>query len=486
MWRRLSLRTRIYILLCAIVVIGLSGGIQMVLHTYRIQTYFDEIVQQNMVAYETATALETALVNQKGFVTYFFLDGNPNWLKQLAQYRNIFKELLTRAQNLAQDEAQQAAIDTIAQVYGEYIASKDRVIALYKNGERDKGERLHQSVRHQFFDIIALCDAYKLEHLKEMRQSRQDGADAAARVRTITAVTIAVQAVLVVILGMVLIHQILVPVYRILKNTSKNPGPYEADNVVSALSSQVNNLLIDVDQAHQELQKSRENLEQAEKMALVGRLAAGMAHSIRNPFTSVTMRLFSLARTLKLNPAQQEDFEVISHEIRHIDTIVQNFLEFSRPPKLVMQPISPSSIVDHSLQLLSHRLESYGVVVDVVRSDPLPEVMADPEQLKEVLVNLIINACEEMKTGGSIIIDERIRHHGNQSYVALHVSDSGPGVPPANREKIFQPFFTSKDEGTGLGLSISRRIVSEHGGTLELDSEPNSGATFIISLPLKE
>jgi signal transduction histidine kinase len=91
-----------------------------------------------------------------------------------------------------------------------------------------------------------------------------------------------------------------------------------------------------------------------------------------------------------------------------------------------------------------------------------------------------------MKTGGSIIIDEQIQHHGNQSDAVLRVSDSGPGVPPENREKIFQPFFTSKDEGTGLGLSISRRIVSEHGGTLELDTASNAGATFIISLPLKE
>ena len=111
-----------------------------------------------------------------------------------------------------------------------------------------------------------------------------------------------------------------------------------------------------------ELAKSREHLLQAEKMAMVGKLAAGMAHSIRNPFTSVKMRLFSMGRTLQMTLAQKEDFEVISEEIRHIDTIVQNFLEFSRPPKLVMQSISPSTVVDNTLQLLAHRLKSYEVI----------------------------------------------------------------------------------------------------------------------------
>jgi signal transduction histidine kinase len=243
-------------------------------------------------------------------------------------------------------------------------------------------------------------------------------------------------------------------------------------------------LIQDVDQAHHELEKSRENLLQAEKMALVGKLAAGMAHSIRNPFTSVKMRLFSLSRTLELNATQEEDFAVISQEIRHIDTIVQNFLEFSRPPKLMMQPVSPSSVVDNALQLLSHRLKSYGVEVRVTRPAPLPEVMGDPEQLKEVLVNLIINACEEMKEGGTIMIEERLFGQRPHQFTVLSLSDSGPGIPEELREKVFQPFFTTKDEGTGLGLSIASRIINEHGGRLSIESGSTGGAEFVITLPV--
>jgi signal transduction histidine kinase len=487
MWHKLNLRSRIYLLLACMICLTLTSGVVMIWYTYRIQAFFSEVTDTNLAAFETAAALEVALVNQKGFVTYFFLDNDPAWLDQLAQYRQIFRDQLIKARGLASDTNQQAAIEEIAQAYQTYIELKDRVIELYKKGSREEGMRLHQSVRLRFFEIIDLCEANKLEHLEKMKAAQQQGTAAAVRVRTITMGTIAGLIILLVILGVLLIQQILTPVYQLLKSTSKNPRSQKASNVVSALSTQVDTLLKDVDLAHRELEKSRENLQQAEKMALVGKLAAGMAHSIRNPFTSVKMRLFSLGRTLKLNITQQEDFEVISQEIRHIDTIVQNFLEFSRPPKLVMQAISPSTIVDHCLQLLSHRLDSYGVAVDVVRPNGmLPEVNADPEQLKEVLANLIINACEEMKSGGSIVIEEQSAKQTNGAAAVLRITDSGPGIPSVNRDKIFNPFFTTKDEGTGLGLSISRRIVSEHGGTLQLDTQHTAGATFIITLPVKE
>jgi signal transduction histidine kinase len=242
-----------------------------------------------------------------------------------------------------------------------------------------------------------------------------------------------------------------------------------------------------VDQTQSELQKSRESLLQAEKMALVGKLAAGMAHSIRNPFTSVKMRLFSLNRSLEFTDTQKEDFDVISQEIRHIDTIVQNFLEFSRPPKLKIQSISPSIVVDQAIVLLKHRLKSYDVEVTIERERNLPEIDADPEQLKEVLVNLVVNACEAMEKGGSIVIREQEAMTPSKDRLSvIRVSDNGPGIPESMRDKVLQPFFTTKEEGTGLGLSIAVRILAEHHGRMDIESNQGGGTTFVITLPHKE
>jgi signal transduction histidine kinase len=137
--------------------------------------------------------------------------------------------------------------------------------------------------------------------------------------------------------------------------------------------------------------------------------------------------------------------------------------------------------------LLRHRLKSYDVSVNLVRKRPLPRIQADPEQLKEVLVNLVVNACEAIEGGGSIIIQEEEGFAEPLGrVVTIRLIDNGPGIPNSVQERVLQPFFTTKEEGTGLGLSIAARIVEEHGGWLDLTSEEGKGATFVITLPAEE
>jgi len=289
------------------------------------------------------------------------------------------------------------------------------------------------------------------------------------------------------LLYLVVVYQMVLPLRRLMAEAARYDEQEGAGDELKTLSRRVRVLLHDVDHTSVELERSRETLAHAEKMAVMGKLAANMAHSIRNPFTSVQMRLFSLSRSLDLSPMQKEDLEVIAAEIRRIDTILQNFLEFSRPPRLQMQPVSPSAVVDSALRLLEHRLRAYGVTARVDRSAPLPEVMADPEQLKEVLVNIMVNACEAMLRGGAILIEERTLLHPLLKQAALiRVQDNGPGIPAAQLDKLFQPFFSTKEEGTGLGLSIAHRIIGDHGGRLDVESAEGQGAAFIITIPLRE
>jgi len=309
-------------------------------------------------------------------------------------------------------------------------------------------------------------------------------------------------AVLGILLGWVLLRQVLGPIRRLALGAAMGsaqaegapraeaqPGE-EADDSdeVRAVGELVAGLLRDVDETQALLKESREHLVQAEKLALVGKLAAGVAHSVRNPLTSVKMRLFSLERGLDLSPGQREDFEVISEEIRHLDTIVRNFLEFSRPPKPKFQHLSPSEVVDMTLVLLKHRLEIYGVDVRLVRDQPLPPVDVDPEQLKEVLVNLILNACDAMGENGRIEITEEIGFMEPLGRVAiLHLTDSGPGIAQDIQDSVFQPFFSTKEEGTGLGLSIAKRIMEEHGGYIHIrPADRGEGASFVLVLPVRE
>lgn len=457
----------------------------MVWYTYRIEGLFTYIVDKNVAAFQVAEALETALVNQKGFVTYFFLDGDPDWLRQLGEYRQIFRERLKEANSLAETELQKNALKGLESEYGRYTELKDQVIGYYKAGDRDAGSSLHKEARSHFFKALTLCEEYRDLYKKRIGQERDKSLAQATKLRVIAGTANLMVLCLGIILAFVLIKQILEPVRRLAVEADREKIPLESGNEVTALSQSVRGLIEDVGQTQLELERSRETLLQAEKMAVVGKLAAGVAHSIRNPLTSVKMRLFSLSRALDLSPPQKEDFEVISEEISHIDTIVQNFLEFSRPPKLKMQHTSPSEVVDLVLQLLRHRLESSSVAVKLHRNSALPKIQIDPEQIKEVLVNLIVNACESMEGDGLIDIHEEegfIKPLGKA--VIIRLTDNGPGIPESIQDRILQPFFTTKEEGTGLGLSIAERIVENHGGRLDLQSREGEGTTFTITLPL--
>jgi len=458
----------------------------MVWYTYQMEDILTSITDHHLAAFQTAESLETALMNQKGFVSYYFLDGDTEWLRQLGIYRQIFNERLKKAHDLAGTEQERQAILQIETEYRQYIDGKDRVIDFHKTGNQPASEKLHQSVRKHFFRILDLCEHYKSIYAENIKNAKKSSHERARESRFIAWTAIIIEICLAVLLAFLLANHILGPIRQLTLEANREGKNAQTNNEIKALSRSVYGLIENADQAQSELIKSREHLLQAEKLALVGKLAAGMAHSIRNPFTSVKMRLFSLGRSLELSDYQKEDFDVISEEIRHIDTVVQNFLEFSRPPKLKMQRISPSTVVDLSIQLLEHRLKSYDVTVKVVRKKPLPMIQADPEQLKEVLVNLVVNACEAMEKGGLIVIQEEItRTDTGKNAVVIRVRDNGPGIPESTLDKILHPFFTTKEEGTGLGLSIAARIVEEHNGTLDATSREGGGATFIITLPIK-
>ena len=487
MWAKFNLRKRIYIVLTAMVGVSLFGGLVMIWYTYRMDQILELIVEKEFAGFQTAEALENALVNQKGFVTYYFMDGDPEWLRQLGEYRQVFRQKMKEARTLASDGFQKEAIERIATEYRQYITLKDQVIDHYKSERRKEGVQLHQQARNSFFKILELCEDYKQLHIKTIRQETEVSHQRAESLRIVAGIAVLSSFVLAVLLAFIFIRQILVPVTRLVREAGKLGDISKSGDIVNLLSHTVHGLIADADQTHIDLKKSQETLAQSEKLAMVGKLAAGMAHSIRNPFTSVKMRLFSLNRSLALTDGQREDFQVIADEIRHIDTIVQNFLEFSRPPKLKMQDISPSLVVDLAIQLLSHRLKSYDVDVQVIRNRNLPEIYGDPEQLKEVLVNLVVNACEAMVRGGQIIIHEEVINTGRSTAAAvIRVSDNGSGVPVNLQEKILQPFFTTKEDGTGLGLSIAARILEEHSGQLTLESKPGVGTTFAVILPTKE
>lgn len=487
MWQPISLRTRILSILSVLVLVTVGGAATSIWYTYKMDRFFTAIVESDIEALRASQELEITLVMQKGYVTYFYQDSDPQWLDQLEKYHEAFETWLKRARQGARSEQERDILNKLESQYVKYSYYRDEVIKLYKEGQRDEGLSVQKGHRREFFSIIALCHEFTSAQESRIAAVREKIRSDAQLITVLASAALVCVLILGIILAYVLLTQVLGPIRQLALATASGEHHDGVGDEVQALSIRFQDLIEDVDQTRSKLKWSTEHLAQAEKWALVGKLAAGVAHSVRNPLTSVKMRLFSMERTLALAPSQKEDFEVISEEIRHIDTIVQNFLEFSRPPKLKMQRVSPSDAVDMAVQLLHYRLESYDVKVEVRRETRLPEISADPDQLKEVFVNLMVNACEAMVDGGKIAVSEELgSSESTGPVVVIKMADNGPGVPKSIQEKLFQPFFSTKEEGTGLGLSIATRIVEEHGGWLDLSSKEGEGATFIITLPIRE
>jgi len=482
----LSLKTRVYLVNAILLCITLVGAVLMVWYTYKIEKVFKNIISRNVMIFESAEAMGTALVNQKGYVSYFFQDGNQEWLVELARYRTVFENKLEEVKNHVEEPWEKKAVGQIENDYRLYIAARDEVIELYKKGDKQKGFNLHQSVRQSFFKILDLCEQFKGFHKEKIETAIETSAKEANRLRIIVLMAIVSVTLLSLLVNFIFARHIMGPIRKLISQVDED-GTGRSINEVDALQRGVMGLIENAEETHQKLKQSQESLLQSEKMALIGKLAAGTAHSIRNPLTSVKMRLFSLNRSAALSNNQREDLNVISGEIVQINKIVENFLEFARPPKLVTKLMSPSAVVDSAVYLLEQRLRSYHVNLKIKRSGNLPETLIDPEQLKEVLVNIIINACEAMKNGGAIIIREEAGEIDPQRKAdVIRISDNGEGIPEEIKKNIFDPFFTTKEEGTGLGLSIAFNIIHEHGGTIEVQSKQGKGTDFIITLPRKE
>ncbi len=484
---QLSLKNRIYLVNTILVSITVIGGILMIWYTFKIEKIFNTIIDKNIIVYQSAESLASSLIKHKGFVSYYLLDRNSNWIDQLHQNRIDFNNHLTRVKSLVEAEWEKNAIAQIETRYADYSTTKNMVIELYTSGNFEKGYAIHETTREHFAQILALCEQFKVFHKNKISKAIETSQKESNRLRYMALMAIVIVIILSLLINYIFARHILEPIRKLAVEAYNQGDSPSSANEVTALELSVHGLIKNSEQVHKDLKRSQETLLQSEKMALLGKLAAGTAHSIRNPLTSVKMRLFSLNRSCNFTSDQQEDFTVISSEIQQINKTVDNFLEFSRPPRLRTKTMSPSAIVDSALHLMEQRLKSYGVSIKLVRKNPLSRAQIDPEQLKEVIVNIIINACEAIKQNGRIIISEEEKFIPPlKKVVIIRIMDDGPGIPQDIQNDIFNPFFTTKEHGTGLGLSIAYNIIAEHGGWLDLSSREGQGAAFVITLPAED
>jgi signal transduction histidine kinase len=231
---------------------------------------------------------------------------------------------------------------------------------------------------------------------------------------------------------------------------------------------------------HRDEMETRERLRQSEKLAALGTLSAGLAHELRNPLNTVSMLMYAMGQDMSAGSAFADDVEIVQSELARMSLLIEQFLEFARPRPPHFQRERIEEVMEETLLLIGPEARTRGIRVVRDWSKDLPPVWADGTQIKQVFLNLLLNAMQAMSHGGTLTV--RIAVSGGSLLTA--VMDEGEGISPEVRAKLFEPFFSTKQGGTGLGLSISQRIIEGHNGRLRLSSEPGAGTSVIIRLPL--
>jgi len=230
-----------------------------------------------------------------------------------------------------------------------------------------------------------------------------------------------------------------------------------------------------------DLRKTEAQLIRSEKLAALGQLAAGIAHEIRNPLTSINILIHSLTKYFHSEDSHREDLNVIEEEIDRINQILDRFLRFAKPAPPLLERTEVASIFEETLQLIRPRMEKQRVHVQKELQD-LPMILMDREQIKQVALNLLLNAVQAMPKGGTLML--RGQNSKDGQWITISIQDSGVGVPNEDMNKLFDPFFSTKEGGIGLGLSIAHRIIDQHHGKIEVESDPGKGTLFTIWLPI--
>jgi len=234
------------------------------------------------------------------------------------------------------------------------------------------------------------------------------------------------------------------------------------------------------------LDTAQAQLLQSAKLAAVGELAASVAHEINNPLYAARNSLYLVEQDLPPGAPQHQFLEIAQGELGRIARIITRMRDFYRPARAELEPTTINDMLMATIELIQTHLRHGLVSVTTDLADDLPQVIAHTDQIRQVFLNLMLNACDAMPNGGTLRITSHARpaNADQPAGIVVQIADTGVGIAPEHRKHLFEPFYTTKAQGTGLGLAISAHIITQHGGQIEVASEVGVGTTFTVRLPL--
>jgi signal transduction histidine kinase len=453
-----------------------------VLYLGRLHVNISQDLRENVESMRAAAALERAVADQVGALRGES-GGGDSLAAQVAERNRQLPPLLAESRKLANLEPERALVDEITAGLGRYL---DRCAQSPPSAADAPG--LARQLEH---DVLAPCRKLRAYNSEQVGESDRENFLIVDRLKW---------ALLAVGLGAPLGGLVLgYAVARSLSQSMVQLGVrirdaagrlnkelpavvVEEPGDLPDLHRQMQGVVEEVERVVGQLQQREREVLRAEQLAALGQVAAGVAHELRNPLTSVKMLVQAGLEGAAPAGLPAEDLRIIEHEIRRMEACIQTFLDFARPPRSERRKDDLVAVARHSLALVEGRARRQKVAVDADLPAGPVELLIDAEQVRQVLLNLLLNALDALPHGGTVRLEVKAPAAGEPA-ATVCVRDTGPGIVPRVRERLFEPFVSSKETGLGLGLSICRRLVEAHGGTIRGANAPGGGAVFAFTLP---
>ena len=353
------------------------------------------------------------------------------------------------------------------------IRANTERLALEEDAAYRAGEELTEKVR----DMVALTNA-------KLNQKTEIALRDISHSKNVLYILLAVGPLVSVALGLILIRGITKPLNRLLEAT-RTLKSGDLDYRVKGLKDEFGELATSFNEMSVSLKEQMHRMHRVEQMAVVGQLAAGLAHEVKNPMAGIKVAMSVLSGESYIVPEDKAVLEKVVAEISRLEGLMKEFLNFAKPQKPRFEAVNVNNILNTTLTFYL-KAHSIGGKSESIRIEKdfreVPQTQADTGQLQQVFLNLFFNAIEAMPQGGILSVRSGPEEDGQR--IRVEISDTGKGIREEHLEKIFEPFFTTKAKGTGLGLAISRQLIEQHDGTIDVSNRPEGGTRFVLRLPV--